>query len=132
MAGRPRRAGVSSFGFSGTNAHLLVQEAPAQPAAAEAAGWRLVTLSARDAAALQRSRAALGEWLDQAGDRLDQAGDLRLADLAYTLNHRRRHEPVRAAFVVADLPSLRKALRDPVKSLPKSAAVPPAPRRVRR
>ena len=125
VAGRPRRAGVSSFGFSGTNAHLLVQESPAQPAVAEEEGWRLVTLSARDAAALQRSLAALRDWLDQ-------TGPLRLADLAYTLNHRRRHEPVRAAFVVADLPSLRKALREPVKSLPKAATVPPAPRGVRR
>ena len=87
-AGRPRRAGVSSFGFSGTNAHLLAQEPPARPVEAEEEGWRLVTLSARDAAALQRNLAALGDWLDQAGPR-------RLADLAYTLNHRRRHRESR-------------------------------------
>ncbi|MFC7544019.1 ketoacyl-synthetase C-terminal extension domain-containing protein [Siccirubricoccus deserti] len=67
VAGRSRRAGVSSFGFSGTNAHLLVQEAPVRLAAAEEEGWRLVTLSARDAAALQRSLVALGDWLDRQG-----------------------------------------------------------------
>src|SRR5205085_488376 len=47
--GGPRRAGVSSFGIGGTNAHVVLEQAPAAPhAAAPVRSAELVVLSAKD------------------------------------------------------------------------------------
>ncbi|MEG3632110.1 beta-ketoacyl synthase N-terminal-like domain-containing protein, partial [Streptomyces poriticola] len=64
---RPRRAGVSSFGASGTNAHLILEEAPADPAAptrAAAPRWVPWLLSARSQAALAEQATRLASHLD--------------------------------------------------------------------
>ncbi|MDG4810844.1 SDR family NAD(P)-dependent oxidoreductase [Micromonospora sp. WMMD1120] len=86
-ADRPRRATVSAFGFSGTNAMLLVQEAPptAQTAAGDGTEEVLVPISARDDAALRRYARVLADHVDPA------AGPPapRLADVALTLRTRR-------------------------------------------
>ncbi|HWM09955.1 MAG TPA: type I polyketide synthase [Solirubrobacteraceae bacterium] len=79
-ASRPRRAGVSSFGFSGTNAHVIVEEAPQE--AREAGGedvegaipW---VLSARSAAGLSRQAERLGAHVRATAD--GAAGDVGLA-----------------------------------------------------
>ena len=66
-SGGPRRAGVSAFGIGGTNAHLILEEAPEPlPRPPEPAGQtHLFPLSARSPAALERMRARLAAHLEQ-------------------------------------------------------------------
>jgi phthiocerol/phenolphthiocerol synthesis type-I polyketide synthase E len=86
------RAGVSSFGVGGTNAHIVVEEAPAVPAHAEPPGPQVLLLSAQTAAALGESRAALANALERS-DGPD------LSDAAYALTRRRKHKVTMAAVV---------------------------------
>lgn len=91
----PRRAGVSSFGVGGTNAHVIVEEAPAPSAGGPApSGPQVLLLSARTAESVQDARTALAA-------ELTRNDELALADVAFTLATRRAHE-VRLAAVVAD------------------------------
>ena len=75
-----RRAAVSSFGIGGTNAHMVLEEAPAPPAATPCIGVRseLLPLSARSTDALEQMSSRLAGTLEQ------QPG-LDLADVAHTL-----------------------------------------------
>lgn len=75
----PRRGGVSSFGIGGTNAHVVLEEAPTPPAQVCARRLQLLTLSARSNAALTSASANLARYL---GDR----PDANLAEVAYTLH----------------------------------------------
>jgi len=79
----PRRAGVNSLGVGGTNAHVVVQEAPERPSA-EDSDWpfHLLTLSARSTAALDQAGANLADALEKS--------DQNLADIAWTLKEGRR------------------------------------------
>lgn len=88
------RAGVSSFGVGGTNAHIVLEEAPAVAETDADAGPQVLLLSARTAEALSGARRALAA-------ELSDADEINLADAAYTLTRRRR-EPIRMAAVVND------------------------------
>ncbi len=103
--GTPRRAGVSSFGVGGTNAHVVLEEAPAQPAASVAQPWQLLTISARSRSALQQASTRLLQHLRQ-------QPDANLADIAYTLQVGRKAFEQRRTLVVRDVADAIQTLED--------------------
>ncbi len=101
----PRRAGVSSFGLGGTNAHIVLEEAPPREAGEPASRpEQLLVLSARTPEALERVATSLA-------DHLEAHPDLPLADLAWTLQVGRKGLDHRRALVVQDAASAVAALR---------------------
>ncbi|MFF7856439.1 amino acid adenylation domain-containing protein [Streptomyces sp. NPDC007904] len=104
--GAPRRAAVSAFGFGGSNAHVVLEEAPPVGAARVAArGPFAVPLSAATPQALKRLAAGFAALAaDAASPALDE--------IAWTLQSGRRHLAHRALFVVVDLAELARAAAD--------------------
>ncbi len=110
--GAPRRAGVSAFGFGGTNAHVILQEAPVSEPSGPPRPHQLLVLSAKTASALEAATVNMITFLKN-------HPELNLADAAYTLkvgraafNHRRivvcqNSEDAVAALEAAD--STRRA-----------------------
>jgi acyl transferase domain-containing protein len=101
--GSPRRAGVSSFGMGGTNAHVVVEEAPQVESAGESRPWQLLPLSARTSTALDTMTANLARHLQQ-------YPDLNLADVAYTLQTGRQAFNQRRVLVCRDGDEAARAL----------------------
>ena len=100
-----RRAAVNSLGVGGTNAHVIVEEAPASgDRVGDDGGWQVLTLSARTPASLQNLKAKWREYLAQA------PASLRLADAAYTTQVGRKAFDHRCALVARDIAGLQTAL----------------------
>jgi amino acid adenylation domain-containing protein len=90
----PRRAGVSSFGIGGTNAHVILEEAPSDDSIGACRPWQLLLLSAKTATALETAADNLGAYL-LANDSVS------LPDVAHTFQVGRASFSHRS-FVVAE------------------------------
>ncbi len=118
-AGGPRRAAVSSFGFSGTNAHVILEEAPqdlrfaryalqgapAAPAGIEKTrGYQLFVTSAKDTQAL---RSLVERYVDYLGSH----PTANLADVCYTAQSGRAHFAHRLAAAGSTVLEIREQLQ---------------------
>jgi acyl transferase domain-containing protein/thioesterase domain-containing protein len=92
--GGPRRAGVSSFGIGGTNAHVIVEEAPEVEEGSESQRqWQVLVSSAKTESGLAEARRRLAEELRRKREEVE------LADVAWTLQVGRRGFGYRSAVV---------------------------------
>ncbi len=118
---KPRRAGISSFGMSGTNAHVIVEEAPRSKAEGEDVERQPlpatpIVLSAKGAEALR-------ETAGQLAARLRADAELDPTDAAFTLATARAVLSDRAAIVASDGEQLLAGLDALVADEPHSAVV---------
>jgi acyl transferase domain-containing protein len=99
----PRRAGVSAFGIGGTNAHVVLEEAPATDDRPSSRPYHLLTLSAKTGSALETSTSNLVKYLRTHSDSDP-------ADLAYTYQSGRRAFSHRRTVVYGTLDELASSL----------------------
>ncbi len=115
--GAPRRAGVSSFGIGGTNAHVVLEEAPERASSGPSRPFQLLLLSARTATALERAADNLARYLE--------GSPAPLADVAFTLRTGRAPMEHRLAVACADAAEgaarLREAAARSAAPVPRSA-----------
>ncbi|MBY8914129.1 amino acid adenylation domain-containing protein [Bacillus sp. YC2] len=105
-ASTPRRAGVSSFGMGGTNAHVILEEAPDNRKEERPRTYQLFPLSAKTMNGLEKTRQRLLQ-------KLSVQSDLCAADTAYTLQTGRQHFDYRQMFVASDRNDAVRLLSQP-------------------
>jgi acyl transferase domain-containing protein/surfactin synthase thioesterase subunit/acyl carrier protein len=100
----PRRAGVSSLGVGGTNAHVILEEAPAYAPTPPARPEQVLAISGRDAQAVKDASERLAKFLEA-------DPDVNLADVAYTTFTGRRPMTHRRVVSATDVASAITQLR---------------------
>jgi 3-oxoacyl-(acyl-carrier-protein) synthase/acyl carrier protein len=106
----PRRAGVSAFGFSGSNAHIVVEEyAEPRPDSAGPEKPVLLTISAKTPAAFRQYLKKMRVYIDR--------NTLPLERIAYTMNTGTEDYSLRAALTVVSIDDLRKQLDGWIKQV---------------
>lgn len=105
--GFPRRCGVSAFGLSGTNVHIILEEAPlrSKEEYVTEAALNVFTLSAK-------SKAVLREMADNYTKFLEKNKGLNIKDICYTANTGRGHYGFRLAVLAKDNYELLERLRE--------------------
>ncbi len=104
--GTPRRSGVSSLGMGGTNVHLVLEEAPELDQATSDRKHHLLIFSARTQAALESTTTRIADHL-QAGP------NVRLSDVAHSLQVGRKAFPYRRTMVCDTVTETIERLRQP-------------------
>ena len=119
--GLPRRAGVSSFGFGGTNAHIILEQAPELAAPEEPAVPPVTTLvvSGKSVERLAEMATTLADWMTGSGSQI------RLADVAHALNHHRTHHGTFATVCAANRDEAVAGLRALAAGQPATGVVGP-------
>lgn len=103
-SGLPRRAGISSLGIGGTNAHVILEEAPNIETSASCQPSQVLTLSAR-------SRPALDTLTNDLTEYLENNPEIEFADVAYTLQVGRRTFPYKRVVSCGSSKDAKTAIR---------------------
>lgn len=112
----PRIAGVSAFGVGGTNAHVVMEEAPQTLPTTRGPSQSLLVLSAKSATALTSMTARLADFLE--------AENPDLADVSFTLATGRRAFAHRTSIVATDVNEAVARLRETAKPSTAQASAP--------
>ncbi|WP_340067241.1 beta-ketoacyl synthase N-terminal-like domain-containing protein [Ascidiimonas aurantiaca] len=103
--GTPLRAGVSSFGIGGTNAHVILEQAPARKKKASSTAIRSLLISARSDTSLQETKAKLTDFLKK-------EINIDIDAVAYTLQVGRKHHAFREHLPFKDYEDLIANLKN--------------------